>query len=125
ADEDHTAGAVARLAHRLVVGHVEERRLLDEDVFAGRERLEREIEVKLRRHGDDDRVDIRACHGLRVAAEGAVAAVLTTELLGAAQVAAGVAADDIATKRAEIPAVHPRDEPAPEKSKANRLRQSS
>ena len=59
ADEDHALRAIARLAHRLVVAHRRERRLLHEHVLAGGERLQREVEVKRRRHRDHDGVDVR------------------------------------------------------------------
>ena len=43
ADQHHALGAIARLAHRLVVAHRRERRLLDQHVLAGRQRLQREV----------------------------------------------------------------------------------
>ena len=46
ADEHHAPGAIARVAHRLVVGHRRERRLLDQHVLAGGERLQRQIEME-------------------------------------------------------------------------------
>ena len=57
ADQHDAPGAIAGVADRLVVGHGEERRLLDQHVLAGGERAQRQIEVEPRRHGDDHRVD--------------------------------------------------------------------
>ena len=59
ADEDDACRPVARGADRLVVLHPQERRLLDQHVLAGRQRLQREIEMEPRRHGDDHRIDPR------------------------------------------------------------------
>ena len=68
ADEHDAAGAVARVAHGLVVRHRRERRLLDEHVLARGERLQRQVEMEPRRHGDDDRVDVRIVDRGRVVA---------------------------------------------------------
>ena len=51
--------AFLRSDDRVVVGHPNERRFFDEDVFAGGKRLQRQVEMKTRRHRNDDRISAR------------------------------------------------------------------
>ena len=59
AHQHHAPGAVARGNHVVVVGQRRERRLLDQHVLAGRQRLQGQRLVERRRHGHDHRVDLR------------------------------------------------------------------
>ena len=62
-DQDHALGRVPGGDDRVVVGHPNERRFFDEDVFAGGKRLQRQVEMKTRRHRNDDRVNARVVNG--------------------------------------------------------------
>ena len=66
ADEHHAPRAIARGDDRAVIVHRQERRLLDDHVLAGRQRLQRQVEVESRRHGDDDGVHLRIRQRRRV-----------------------------------------------------------
>ncbi len=121
ADEHDAPRAIASLDDGLVILQPEKRRLLDEHVLAGGERLQRQIEVPSRRHGDDHDVDLgigdRGVVG-RVARHSAVTA---AELGGLGGVAAGVgAARCRLRKRTQLAAVDLCDEPAPEKRDTQR-----
>ena len=59
ANEHDTSGTVACVDHRAVVHQKGEGRLLDEHVLSGSECLQRQLQVKPRRHGHNDRLDSR------------------------------------------------------------------
>ena len=100
ADEHDALRAIARVAHRLVIAHRQVRRLLDQHVLAGGQRLQRQVEMKPRRHRDDDGIDVRIVDGVGVVRIAARAAILTAERRRLGLVAAGVAADDFASETA-------------------------
>ena len=113
-----TLRPIAGLSNGLVVAHRRIRGLLDLDVLAGAQRLQREIEVELRRDRDDHRIDVRIVDRIRVIGIAARAAELTAERRRLRLVAAGVAADDLALEPPQVAAVHARDEAAAEKGNA-------
>ena len=57
AHEHDALRLVARIDRRPVVVEARKRGLLDEHVLAGRQRAQRQVEMKGRRHGDDHGVD--------------------------------------------------------------------
>ena len=118
ANQHHPAGAVAGFFHNFVVAHGRERRLLDQHVLAGGKRLQGEVQVKRRRHRDDDRVDVGIGNGGGVIAVATGAAVLATKLAGLGLVSAGVAADDLAPEAPQVAAVHAGDEAAAQEGDA-------
>jgi hypothetical protein len=123
ADQHHPLGAIARVAHRYIIAHRRIRRFLDEHVLARGQRLERQVEVELRRYRDHHRVHFRIVDGVGVVGVAAGAAELTAERGSLRLVAAGVAADDLALEPPQVTAVHARDEAAAEKGYVQRLGQ--
>ena len=109
----------------VVVG-VEKRRLLDEHVLAAGKGLLRQVEVEPRRDGYDDGVYAAISERLVIAAKGRPTAELAAEFFCLPAIAAGVAWDDRARQGPfQVPAVHPRDESAPEERDMQRLRHSA
>src|SRR5690349_9521794 len=106
---------------RQVISGVRECRLLHDDVFAGRQRLQREIQVELRRDGDDDRIDCRIRNRRAVVWIGPGPAEPARVGLGAGPVAAGVAAHDVAPERRQDSTVYASDEPTAQEGYAERF----
>ena len=89
---------------------------LDQHVFPGVKGLQRQIEMKSRWHGDDDRVNGRVVDRVGVARVAYAPAVLGTEGVGLIAVAARVTAGDLGSEPAKVATVYPSDETAAEKS---------
>ncbi|MGC4084386.1 MAG: hypothetical protein QM736_20300 [Vicinamibacterales bacterium] len=116
ADEDDTPRASLCLADDRVLGQRRERRLLDEHVFAGVERLQREVEVILRRYRDDHRIDRGIVDRRLVARERLRPAEPAAVLLGAYAIATGVRGHDQRSQCAKVCTVDGGDYPQPRKA---------
>jgi hypothetical protein len=112
ADQYDAARARLRLGHRLVVGHRRERRLLHQHVLAGGKRLQRQLEMEARGHGDDHGVDAGVGHRQPVSRVALHPAETLPERFRADAVAARVAADHVGGEPAQVAAVNVGDEPA-------------
>ena len=115
ADHHHATRLITRRDRGVEIPQRGKRRLLDQHVLARRQRLERQRQVKGRRHRDHHRVDrgIGDRRGIRaVVADAAEAPAVRFSLRG---VAAGVGAGHGAAERSHVPAVNGGDEPASEK----------
>src|SRR5690606_18962640 len=96
--------------YRAVVLHREERRLLDQHMLAGLERLQGEMQVKAGRRGDDDGLDPRVREGGFVRGIAADAAEPRAVIRRLRLVAARIAARGRRAERPELAAVHGGDE---------------
>jgi hypothetical protein len=76
--------------------------------------------MKAGRHRNDDRVDAGIVDGFGIGAVTLRAAVCPAKRLGPAPVAARIAAHHVGAKRAQMPAVHARNEAATQKGDSNR-----
>ncbi len=121
ADEDDRARGIPRRERRPIVRQAEERRLFDQHVLARLQGPQRQIEMELRRHGDDHGIDRRIGDRGEIVAVARSATELAAIRRGLVPVATGVARDDLAPERPKMPAVHTCDEAAPEKGEAHRL----
>jgi hypothetical protein len=110
ADEHHTPGTVACLDHRAVVRQSGKGRLLDQHMLPGGEGLQCQVEVKSRRHGDDDRLDARIVYRSGVVRVAARSTVFRTVRIRLRAVAAGVRWRDETAQPPDVPAVHTCDE---------------
>ena len=118
ADEQLAAGPVPRLEDRAVVPHPQIRRLLDEHVLAGRERLQGQIEMKAGRDGNDHRVHARILDRRRVVSVAGRTAVLPAKRLCPVPVTTCVAAHEVASQGPQTPAVYASDESAAQEGDA-------
>ena len=112
ANQHGAAGAIARGDGRLVVLDAQECRLLDEHVLARRERRKRQRQVKARRYGDDDRIDVGIFNRRGVVRVGAGAAEVLAEGIRLRPRPARITGDDVTPQRTQMPAVDARDESA-------------
>src|SRR5215510_3447863 len=90
-------------------------------MFAGRERSERQLQMKPRRDRDDNSVDTRIVNRGRVVRVTARAAVAATVGFGLCRFAAGKARHDVAAERFQMPAMDACDEAAAQKGNAERF----
>ena len=120
AHEHHALRLVARIDRRTVVIDAQKRRFFDQHVLARAQRAQREVEMKRRRHGHDDRVDARIVDRRGVVGVAPRALVPPAVVLGPGAVAARIAADDLRFEAFQMAAVHLRDEPAAEKGEVER-----
>ena len=120
ANHDHATGATPGLAHCLVIGQRRKRRLLDQHVFAGGERTERQVAMKLRWHRDYDGVHTGILDRLGVGAVRGGAAEAAAICIGSRAIAAGVADNDRGSERSQMPAMDIRNETAAKEGEPQR-----
>ena len=118
--EYDSSSPVTRRSYLQVVLHPEVGRLLDQHVLAGRERLEREIEMKTRRHRDDHCIHRLGLDGCGVAVVARRTAITPAAGLRLRTVTAGVAAENVVPQGHQVPAVDAGDEAAAEKREVQR-----
>ena len=111
--------------HRVVVFHPRERRFLDEDVLAGGERLQCQLEMEARRDGNDHGVHAWVINRRGVVPVAAHAGEAPAELVGFGVLAAGIAAGDDASKGLQGSAMDAGDEATSQKGYAERCWQVS
>ena len=122
ADEHGATGAVPGRAHGVVVGQLRERGLLHQHVLPRLQRVERQLEMKPRRHGDDDRIDAGIVDRLAVRRKAADPFVSAAVLGRFRPVAAGVAADGVRAEPLQVAAVDVRNEAAAQKGQSHGVR---
>ena len=118
ADQDDAPRAIPCLQRRPIPFHPGERRLLHQHVLPRGQRLQREIQMKRRRHRDDDGIHLRIGDGRRIVAVAARTTVAGRKRRRPGLVPAGVAGLDDAPEGLQMAAVDPGDEAATEKGDA-------
>ena len=119
--EHDAPGAIPCFDDGAVVVDVRKGRLLDEDVFARRQRSQRQLDMKAGRHGHDDRVHARIVNRGIVAGVARGALKAPAVLFGFRAIAARIAADDLGSKALQVTAVDLGDETAAQEREAQRL----
>jgi hypothetical protein len=120
ADEHHAIDLVPNRLHRTVVLDPQKSRFLDEDVLPGPQRLQRQLQMEPWGDGNDDGIDRRVVDSRIVAVVTERSTKPPAVIVGAAAIATGVPADDVAAEGPEMPAVNGSDETAAEKSNPER-----